>query len=109
MNELNCLKDIYAKIESKKWIMLYLSKPDCGVCKSLLPKIEKLSNKYPKMDLYYADITNDEKISGQLSIFTIPGILVFIDGMEVIREARYISIQNLTESLNRIQNILETK
>lgn len=102
MIQLNTLKDIQEKITDEKWILLYLSRPECGVCKSLLPKVKLLCKKYSKLKSYYIDLNLDERIAGQLSIFTIPGILVYTNGKESIREARYISIDSLKDSLDRI-------
>lgn len=104
MEHLTTLESIQEKIDNEQWILLYLSRPECGVCKSLLPKIENLCASYPKLKSYYIDLNQDERVAGQLSIFTIPGILVFTDGKESIREARYISLDSLKSMLDRINN-----
>lgn len=104
MTQLKTLDEIQDKITREEWILLYLSRPECGVCKSLLPKVKLLCNNYPKLKPYYVDLNLDDSIAGQLSIFTIPGILVYTNGKESIREARYISIDSLKAVLDRINN-----
>jgi hypothetical protein len=51
---------------------------------------------------YYGDLSLLPEIGGQFSVFTIPGILVFLNGKEVVREARFISMEQLETQLNRL-------
>jgi hypothetical protein len=45
--------------------------------------------------LRYIDLEKIELAKGKFSVFTIPTILMFINGKEFIREARYISVEDL--------------
>lgn len=106
MIELRSLTELEHKIQEDKWVLLYLSRPECNVCKSLLPKIKKMVMNYPKLKAYYINLNNDESISGQLSIFNIPALIVYTNKKETIREARYISIKNINEKLERINKYI---
>jgi thiol-disulfide isomerase/thioredoxin len=86
--------------------MLYLSRPDCGVCKALIPKIEELIKIFPEMEAGYIDLDQNPEAAGKFSIFTIPGILVYIKGKESIRKARYISTDELKDEINRYHELL---
>jgi thioredoxin-like negative regulator of GroEL len=60
-----------------KAVCLYLSKLGCNVCKVFKPKvIEMIENDYSKISFCYVDLNEAKEISGQLSIFSIPTILI---------------------------------
>lgn len=108
MKSINSYKEIIKVIESGYPVLLYLSREECGLCKSLKPKVENLIKEYQYLKAYYVDLNIDPVVAGQLSIFTIPGILIYIDGKESYREARYISIEHLKNYLERLKSILNS-
>lgn len=57
--------------------------------------------RYPKIKFKKINIDECTEIAGQFSIFTIPAILFFINGKEVIRKARFISMDELEENISR--------
>lgn len=82
--------------------LYYFSRPSCGVCSSVRPKIEMLlQNKYPDVQFVYVNLDNDEEFAGKYMIFTIPAIIFFIDSKEFFRFARYMSINEIDEKLER--------
>jgi thiol-disulfide isomerase/thioredoxin len=106
MLEFDNLKAIQGFINSGKMRMLYLSRPACGVCTAIKPKLMEILNKYPAIESAYINMDLIPESAGEYSIFTIPGILFFIDGKEVIREARYISLEEIETRIERYYNML---
>ncbi len=106
------MKDIKSIIEIENFIksgsmrMLYLSRPDCGVCVALIPKLEEMIKEFPELDARYIDLDELPEAAGKYSIFTIPGILVYIQGKETIRKARYVSIDELHGEIKRYNDLL---
>lgn len=107
MKELLTKSEMDEAIENDVFALFYLSKTKCGVCKSLKPKIKMIADKYPKLNQYYINLDNDETIIGQYSLFTVPVVLVFVEGRETIREARYMSIEDIDSKIKRISEMLE--
>ena len=88
-------------------VCFYLSTPQCNVCKVLKPKvIELIENEFPQLKFFYIDLNDAKEITGQLSVFTVPTILVFLDGKELIRTSRNISIEQLKEQINRYYQLI---
>jgi thioredoxin 1 len=88
-------------------VCFYLSTPDCNVCKVLKPKvIEIIENDFMKIDFCYVDLNEAKEISGQLSVFSVPTILVFFEGRETIRVSRNIHIEDLCKHINRYYTIM---
>ncbi len=106
MTEITVFNDITKHIENERMVLLYLSRPGCGVCTALKPKILSLIEDFPGLNAYSLNLDDMPEAGGQLSIFTLPGVLVYTDGKESIREARYISIDLLEERLRRLYSIL---
>lgn len=90
----------------EKMVLLYLSRPDCGVCTAIKPKVEELLSRYPKIRAAYVDLDRLPSAAGEFSVFTIPAILVFTEGKESVREARYISMDLLEERIRRPYELL---
>ena len=106
MIELYSSEDIEKFIRDYKVSVLYFSSKNCNVCKALLPKIEKLFNKYNKIKLAKVEIDKLQLAAGEYSIFTLPVVILYIDGKETIREARFISISELQNKIERFYEIL---
>lgn len=88
-------------------MVLYFTTPGCNVCQSLKPGIKKmLQEEFPKMVWCEIDCDKHPEISAQMGIFTVPTIVLYIDGKEVARLVRHFGIQNLREKLNRPYHLL---
>ncbi|OHD20818.1 MAG: thiol reductase thioredoxin [Spirochaetes bacterium GWB1_59_5] len=107
MESLTSYKQILDKIRADKAVLFYLSFPSCGVCKSILPKvIQLIEDNFPELRGYYIDIEAVPEAGGQLSVFTVPAVLVYFQGKEMVREARNFGIQELGSKIDRYYSIL---
>lgn len=106
MQDLESIETIDSFINSGDMRMLYLSRPACGVCKALIPKIEEMLKDFPELLPGYVDLDKIPEAAGKFSVFTIPGILVFIQGKETIRKARYVSVDQLAGEIDRYHSLL---
>ncbi len=106
MTEFNSLEEIKQFIKSGRIRLIYLSRPACGVCTAIKPKVEEILSTYNQMEGCYVNMDSIPESAGEFSIFTIPGILIYIDGRETIREARYISIEELRPQIDRFYNMI---
>lgn len=86
--------------------LVYFSTEACNVCKALFPKVEQLLKSYPEIKAARVDLTELTEAAGAYSIFTIPCILAYMDGKEIIREARYISMDQLEDKIARYYSFL---
>ena len=93
-------------IQSGSMRLIYLSRPACGVCSAIKPKVIELVEQYPEIKAAYINMDAIPESAGEYSIFTIPGIIFYIDGKEIIREARYISIEELDSRINRFYQLM---
>lgn len=103
---MNTLEELREFIENTPMALIYFSTNTCSACSALKPKVKELVKDYEKM-MKMIEIKADEsiQIASQLNIFMLPAILLYIDGKEVLRESKYISIMELKEKLNRYYNL----
>ena len=93
--------------ENHKAVCFYLSTPECNVCKVLKPKvIEMLKSDFPQIRFYYIDLNEAKEISGQLSVFSVPTILVYFEGKETIRVSRNVHPEELREQIDRYYKMI---
>ena len=99
--------DFVKKFNANNAVCFYLSTPECNVCKVLRPKvIEMIKNDFPKMHFDYIDLNMAKEISGQLSVFSVPTILVYFEGKEIIRVSRNIHLEELRGQIDRYYRMI---
>lgn len=96
------LEEIEGIIKSELGVLLYFSTPTCNVCHALKPKIiEAFDSNFPEIKQYFIDASLSPEIPASLQIFSVPTIVVFLDGKEFVRESRNVSIQALIDKIAR--------
>ena len=108
LEELTTIDMVQRFIQNNQLALLYISRPNCSVCHGLLPQVKKLMTKYPKIQLGHINAYEVEKVASLLSIFTVPALLIFVDGKEYVREARIVHMDLLDKKIQKIyENIAE--
>ncbi|MDY0200910.1 MAG: thioredoxin family protein [Tenuifilaceae bacterium] len=88
-------------------VLLYLSGNDCGVCRTLEPKIKELmENKFPKVKLVFLDADVNRELAAQLRMLSIPGIVFYADGHEVFRANGLIHLSEFERKVERPYNLM---
>lgn len=86
--------------------LFYLSRPDCGVCTAMKPKVTAMLADFPRIDAYDIDLDEHPILAGRFEVFTIPAVLVYAGGREFIREARYFSVDELAGRIGRYYELM---
>jgi len=101
------LEEIQNIIKSEVGVLLYFSGENCNVCHALRPKFKELFDKeFPKIKQIYLDAHENPQISANFQVFSVPTMLVFLDGKEFIREGRAVSMHQLQQKLQRPYEIM---
>lgn len=108
MVKLNSLGEIKEVIKNNNFSFLYFGNGSCGVCTALLPKINEVLKEYPNIKTAYIEIDDIKLAMERYSIFTIPAILMYVEGKETIREARFISVDDIEKKIKRISIMYES-
>ncbi|WP_372754094.1 thioredoxin family protein [Labilibaculum sp.] len=101
LSELEILK------EKRESFYIYFSAPSCAVCEVLAPKIEQMmQEEFPKLKAFHSDTSLQPEIAAQVGLYTNPALLVYLDGKEVLRKSRAISLSQVEEEIARYYNLL---
>ena len=88
-------------------VISYFSYPECNVCKVLRPKVEELAKQYDQVTFTYIDTKEQPELAGQYSIFTVPSILIFVDGKESKRLSRNFSVNEVQQFIERMIGLMD--
>ncbi len=95
-------EEIEQLIREEVGVLLYFSTPTCNVCHALKPKIiEAFDTHFPQIKQCFIDSSLTPEIPASLAIFSVPTILVFLDGKEFARESRNVSVGELIKKISR--------
>ncbi len=96
------LDELQTTIQKEVGVLLYFSGENCNVCHALRPKFKELFDKeFPQIKQIYLDAHDNMEISSHYQVFSVPTMIVFMDGREFIREGRSVSLYQMTEKLKR--------
>jgi len=96
------LEQLQQTIREEIGVLLYFSGENCNVCHALRPKFKELFDKeFPLIKQIYLDAHENAEISAHYRVFSVPTMIVFLDGREFIREGRAVSMHKMTEQLSR--------
>lgn len=104
--ELKSLESINEFIKNNRMVLIYFFSEECGVCRVLRPKINKIMLRYPKIASARVEMKEVSEAAGNFFVFTLPTILFYIDQVEFIREARFINTIEIEKRISRYYNML---
>ena len=78
----------------KQSFLLFVKADHCSVCDGLYPQVAALQSQYP-LPFYAVNVNDAPEIAGQLSLFTAPVVLLFHEGKEYARFARFVRLDEL--------------
>jgi len=96
----------YSQYKEGKFSFVYLSQEQCSVCSVTKPVFENLAKKYEGSSFVHIDLNINEDAKGYFSVFTIPAILVFSEGKELLREARFFNFGEIEAKLDRYYEMI---
>lgn len=96
------LQEMQEKIATTDAVLLYFWGDNCNVCEALRPKIkEAFDENFPKIEQLYLNAKSNAEISAHFGVFSIPTMIVFLDGREFVKASRNISIDQLVTQVDR--------
>lgn len=89
-------------VETEHFAFIYVSRVDCGVCHAVLPQVKNLLEDYPQVKLLEVDADKVPGVAGAFSVLTVPALLMFVDGKEMLRKARFVVMSELEREVAQI-------
>lgn len=98
MKEINSFEEWLEVSAYQKRLLLFVKTDNCSVCEGLFPQVAALQTDY-SLPFYKVNIAKTPEVAGQLSLFTAPVVLLFNEGKEYTRFARFVRIDGLKKRL----------
>lgn len=96
------LEELQNTIRTEVGVLLYFSGESCNVCHALRPKFKEVFDEnFSKLKQIYLDAHENPEISAHFQVYSVPTIIVFLEGKEFAREGRAVSLHKLTEQIKR--------
>ena len=106
-NDFSTVEEIRGLIENETAVIIYFYSDNCAPCVSLRPKVQQLVNEsFPNIKLVLINAETHPALPAAFSVFANPTLILFFDGREYRRESKYISIPQLSESIERPYNMI---
>lgn len=96
------LEELQNTIRTEVGVLLYFSGENCNVCHALRPKFKEVFDEnFSQLKQIYLDAHENPEISVYFQVYSVPTMIVFLDGKEFAREGRAVSLHKLTEQIKR--------
>lgn len=102
MKDLAAIEEYQRLISSRENFLLFVKTHNCSVCEGLLPQIEAFEGEY-ELPFYKVNATDLPELAGQLMLFTAPVVLIFHEGKEIHRWARFVPLADLRKKLDEFE------
>ncbi|MGG0643055.1 thioredoxin family protein [Sporosarcina gallistercoris] len=102
MNEVKSFKAWQELLTQQEALLLFVKTDHCSVCEGLYPQVERLTEQYP-FPFFYVNVAKVPEMAGQLSLFTAPVVLLFRQGKETARFARFVPLEQLQKRLDELK------
>ncbi|MFS0575052.1 thioredoxin family protein [Sporosarcina sp. 179-K 3D1 HS] len=88
--------------EKEPQLGLFVKTDHCSVCEGLYPQVAALAERY-RFPFYRVNAAEVPEIAGQLSLFTAPVVLLFHEGKETARFARFVQMEQLKQRMDELE------
>ena len=99
MKNFETIEELVTYIEEQQLVLLFIKTENCGVCDVMLRKVNYVLENYDYVEKIEILLQDMQEVAGRYAVFTGPTILLFHNGKEILRESRFISLENLERTI----------
>lgn len=96
------IDEVLRFIKENALAFVYISRENCGICHAIQPQVQDILKKFPAIKPIQVSADDIPEVASQFTVFTVPALLLFAEGKEVIREARFVVMDELYEKFKQI-------
>ena len=101
------IETIEKRVKTELAVGLYFSAPTCNVCHALKPKLlTAFDANFSQLNVISIDISETPEIASHFGVFSIPTLLVYLDGKEFLRKSRHMSVDQVVAEIKRPYDIM---
>lgn len=86
--------------------IVYFSGATCGACDAIRDKILYIIKDYKEIKFMEVNAVENKEIAASYDIFSLPILLLFVNGKETLRVGRYFDLLDFKNSIDRYYNLI---
>ncbi len=95
MIELKYDEDLTASANKNRLVLFQFGSETCMPCHAVRSKIDLWHEKHPDVLIRYISVDDHPALAAQNGVFSLPCVLVLLDGHEIIRESGFFSLEEI--------------
>lgn len=99
---LNDMKQIDEAL-SKPMTLVVTKTHTCSICQNIIPYIKERVHAFETLNLIELYLDDHDELRGKFMIFTVPTVMLYHEGKEILRESRFIN----TDKINRLIEMMK--
>lgn len=103
MNLLSNMEEASETIK-KDFVMVIAKSHTCTACQNVLNTLEHNVKNINDIEIHHIYIDDIDEFRGQHTIFSVPTVLIFSKGKELLRESRYINYSKVERIIDLYTN-----
>jgi thiol-disulfide isomerase/thioredoxin len=92
--------DEFQSLANQDLVIIIAKTKTCAVCHPLTDKLISFMKDYDSIPYYELYLEDVELFQGQNLVFTVPTVLVYSKGKEILRESRFIDFEKIERLFN---------
>ncbi len=88
-------------LQAQPVVLLQFTSPHCAPCTAIQQRILAWSQQKSGFQAYAVPIEDFPVLCGRLGVFTVPTLLVYVEGRLALRESGYFSLDDLLRRVER--------
>lgn len=99
-------EEIEEFIEENLISIVYFSGATCGACDAIRDKVLYIIKDYKEIKFMEVNAVENKEVAAAYNIFSLPILLLFINGKETLRIGRYFDVLDFKNSIDRYYNLI---
>ncbi len=92
------------KILNKELVMVIAKTHTCSSCQTIENTLQSNLANYHEIETYGVYVDDIDKFRGEYLIFSVPTVLIFSEGKELLRESRYMNYTKMDRLIGMFKN-----
>jgi hypothetical protein len=101
MEKISQISEYHQFLESNEYCGVYYSSEQCGVCNTMKPKVSSIYEE-AGMPIRELSINQLIELAAQQLILKSPTIILYENGIEILRDSGFIDLNKISRNLNLI-------
>ena len=107
MRIIGSIEELNNLLQRETILLTYFGNKSCSVCHATKPKVEALLKEFPGVLSCYCPADRIPQLAGQHLVFAVPAVILFFQGKEVFRSARFIDLDRMVDRLKELSDHVE--